>query len=111
MDPMGDQNQSKARLEALTAQLKKAQQERQAKEPQQRQGDGGMGQGLRMGIELVAATLVGAFLGWLLDRWLNTSPWLLILFFLLGVAAGFRNINRITAQMTENAEHIDQKDK
>ncbi|HAD26704.1 MAG TPA: phosphoribosylaminoimidazolecarboxamide formyltransferase, partial [Alphaproteobacteria bacterium] len=47
-----------------------------------------MGVAIRLSTDLVAAVAVGGFLGWLLDRWLGTSPWLLLLFFFLGVAAG-----------------------
>jgi len=38
--------------------------------------------------------LVGAGLGWLLDRWLGTTPWGLIVFLLLGFAAGVLNVMR-----------------
>ena len=46
--------------------------------------------GWAVGIEFVGAVLVSAFIGWLLDRWLGTKPWLMILFLLLGFAAGLR---------------------
>ncbi len=44
--------------------------------------------------ELVAGVLVGAAIGWLLDRWLGISPWGLIVFLLLGFAAGVLNVMR-----------------
>ena len=53
------------------------------------------GIGLRVGTELVAALAVGVLIGWGLDRWLGTSPWLLGLFVLLGGAAGVANIWRL----------------
>ena len=46
--------------------------------------------GWAVGVEFVGAVLVSAFIGWLLDRWLGTKPWLMILFLLLGFAAGLR---------------------
>jgi ATP synthase protein I len=46
--------------------------------------------GWAVGIEFVGAVLVSTFIGWLLDRWLGTKPWLMILFLLLGFAAGLR---------------------
>lgn len=49
---------------------------------------------LRMGADLVAGVLVGAALGWGVDWLLGTSPFGLIVFFLLGFAAGMMNIMR-----------------
>ena len=61
-------------------------------------GDGGgsaMGVGLRVGVELLSAMVVGVGIGWALDRWLHTSPFLLILFVLLGGGAGIANVWRL----------------
>jgi ATP synthase protein I len=57
-----------------------------------------MGRGMRIATELVAGVLVGSVLGWYLDQWLGTKPWLFILFFLLGTAAGMMNIIRQASQ-------------
>jgi len=56
---------------------------------------GGFGFALRIGTDLVAALVVGVGFGVLLDYWLETKPWFLIVFFLLGAAAGFLNIFRL----------------
>ncbi|MBV9756123.1 MAG: AtpZ/AtpI family protein [Alphaproteobacteria bacterium] len=53
--------------------------------------------GLRVGVELVAALVVGVGIGWLLDRWLHTRPVFLAIFVLLGGAAGVRNVYRVFA--------------
>ena len=77
---------------------------RQAREKsdagKRRRDSEGMGAGLRISVELAAAVAVGTGMGIVLDRWLGTSPWLLIVFFILGCAAGFRNVYR-TAQELE----------
>lgn len=48
-------------------------------------------QAMKMGLDLVAGTLVGVVLGLALDKWLGTVPLFLIVFLMLGVAAGLRN--------------------
>ena len=53
-----------------------------------------MARGIRLSAELVAGVLVGAAIGLLLDRWLGVSPWGLIVFLLLGFAAGILNVMR-----------------
>ena len=49
----------------------------------------------RVGLELVAATVIGAGLGYALDRWSGTRPWLLVVGVVLGTAAGFFGIYRL----------------
>jgi ATP synthase protein I len=53
-----------------------------------------MARGMRLSSELVAGVLVGAVIGYLLDRWLGISPWGLIVFVLLGFVAGVLNVMR-----------------
>jgi ATP synthase protein I len=54
----------------------------------------GYAKGFRLSSELVAGVLVGAGLGWLIDRLLGISPWGFIVFLLLGFAAGVLNVMR-----------------
>lgn len=58
-----------------------------------------MGLGLRIGVELVVGVAVGAGGGWALDRWLGTTPWLMMLGLILGFAAGLRNVFRSAETM------------
>jgi ATP synthase protein I len=53
-----------------------------------------LARGFRLSTELVAGVLVGAFIGWALDRWLGISPWGMIVFLLLGFSAGVVNVMR-----------------
>jgi ATP synthase protein I len=61
-----------------------------------------MARGLRLSTELVAAVLVGAGLGWFLDRWLGISPWGMIVLLLLGFAAGVLNVMRAAGVVPDN---------
>ena len=45
-----------------------------------------------VGITMVAATVIGFYAGYALDRFFGTSPWLMLVFLLLGIAAGFKNL-------------------
>ena len=49
----------------------------------------------RVATELVAGVVVGAFIGWALDRWLDTSPLFLLVLFFLGAIAGMLNVWRV----------------
>ncbi|HEU4987773.1 MAG TPA: AtpZ/AtpI family protein [Rhizobiaceae bacterium] len=57
-------------------------------------GIGGFGNALRLSSEFIAGIVVGAGLGWFIDRMAGTSPWGLIVFLLLGFAAGVLNVLR-----------------
>jgi ATP synthase protein I len=56
---------------------------------------GSWGIGFRAGVEVVSALVVGVVIGLLLDRWLGTWPWLFLLFFVAGSAAGILNVYRL----------------
>jgi ATP synthase protein I len=58
--------------------------------------------GFRLSVELVAGVLVGAGIGWLLDRWLGISPLGMIVFLLLGFAAGVLNVMRAAGVVQPN---------
>jgi ATP synthase protein I len=66
----------------------------------------GAGQAINLGFrvltEMVAGVVVGGLIGWQLDKWFNTSPLLLIVFFMLGIAAGFWNVYRIAVPPDRN---------
>jgi ATP synthase protein I len=85
-------------LEELDARLRVAREQQAARggasKNKQASGQVGFGFALRIGSDLVAALIVGVGIGVLLDYWLGTKPWMLVLFFLFGAAAGFLNIFR-----------------
>ena len=56
---------------------------------------GPWGIGFRAGVEVVSALVVGIAIGYGLDRWLGTWPWLFLLFFVAGSVAGMLNVYRL----------------
>jgi len=58
--------------------------------------------GFRLSAELIAGVLVGAGIGWLLDRWLGSSPLGMIVFLLLGFTAGVLNVMRAAGVVRPN---------
>ena len=58
-----------------------------------------MGNAFKLGTELVAAVAVGTIIGFILDSWFGTKPWLIIIFFFLGTAAGILNVFKTANRM------------
>ena len=58
-----------------------------------------MGNAFKLGTELVAAVTIGTIIGFILDSWFDTKPWLIIIFFFLGAAAGMLNVIRAANRM------------
>ena len=58
-----------------------------------------MGSAFKLGTELVAAVAVGTIIGFILDSWFDTKPWLMIIFFFLGAASGMLNVIRTANRM------------
>jgi len=100
----GDRKQLPADEAVLSARFRRLG-ERLGRVNRKRPSDGSEGQrsgadpsaiarGFRLSTELVAGVLVGAAIGWLIDRLLGISPWGMIIFLLLGFAAGVLNVMR-----------------
>ncbi len=60
-----------------------------------------LGSAFKLGTELVAAVAVGTIIGFILDSWFDTKPWLIIIFFFLGTAAGILNVIKTANRMQE----------
>jgi ATP synthase protein I len=50
-------------------------------------------------LTLFASVITTCGIGWLLDRWLGTKPWLMVIGIVLGAAAGFYEFIRLTAKL------------
>ena len=51
----------------------------------------------RVGVELISAVAVGTAIGWGLDHWLETRPWFMLVFIIIGGGAGIINVYRMTS--------------
>ena len=58
-----------------------------------------IGVALKLSTELVAAVAVGTIIGFILDDWFGTKPWLILIFFFVGVAAGIMNVVKSAKSM------------
>ena len=86
----------KTRLKIAKSKLKK-----ELNNDQEKRGSF-MGNAFKLGTELVAAVAVGTIIGFILDSWFDTKPWLIIIFFFLGTAAGILNVIRTANRMQKN---------
>ena len=60
------------------------------------------GKAFQLSTELVSAVLVATIIGFILDNWFGTKPWLIIIFFFIGVAAGIINVIRSAKKMQKD---------
>ena len=65
-------------------------------------GSSSLGTALKLSTEMVAAVFVGSIIGFILDNWFDSKPWLMIIFFFVGVAAGILNVIRSAKLMQKN---------
>ena len=58
-----------------------------------------LGTAFKLSAELVAAVVVGTIIGFILDNWFDTKPWLILIFFFVGVIAGIMNVIKSAKNM------------
>lgn len=97
--PTANEAALSARLDRLNHRLSEVRNDRKNQTDQSGSGAASsnasaLARGFRLSSELIAGVLVGAVIGWGFDRLLSTSPWGLIVFFLLGFTAGVINVMR-----------------
>ena len=83
----------KTRLEIAKSKIKK-----KLEDDKEKKGSF-IGKAFKLGTELVASVAVGTIIGFILDTWFGTKPWLIIIFFFLGAAAGMLNVFRTANRM------------
>lgn len=94
-DPVGED----PRIEALSQRIERAEQTERVRTGQRdEKADANTRLGNRVLAELIGGLAGGALVGWVLDRFLGTQPWLLLVFLFLGIIVAFRNIIRISTQ-------------
>ena len=62
-----------------------------------------------IGLHMVSGIVVGTLIGWGLDSWLETSPWLTGIFMILGIVAGFKNVYVDTKRLIARQKEEDAK--
>ena len=69
------------------------------KDQKDQKSSSSMGTAFKMSTELVSAVAVGTIIGFILDNWFGTKPWLILIFFFVGVAAGIMNVVKTAKKM------------
>lgn len=64
-----------------------------------------------VGISLVAATFIGLAMGYYLDKWLGTSPWMTLIFLGFGIVSGFRNVYILTERELKRQQRDESNDR
>ena len=104
-EPPADEAALSARLQRLGERLGHHHSERPSENDPRRGANAdpsALARGFRLSAEFVAGILVGAALGWLMDRWLKTSPWGMIVLLLFGFTAGVLNLMRAAGAVPHN---------
>jgi ATP synthase protein I len=97
---MSEDDPDARRLAELEERLKRARGPDEV--PQEAPSQSKLGIAFQLVTELLAAVIVGGGIGWALDRVFGTSPILLIVMFLVGVATGMRNVMRTARRLNED---------
>ena len=105
-----DTHSIRQRLDVLGKELETVRARRVPPSADQRARGAAMGQAVRLGTELVAGVAVGGFIGWALDQGFGTAPILMVVFLLLGGAAGIIGVMRTAKRMQEAAGPLPGKD-
>lgn len=100
---MSPEDDLSERRERLSQSLEKRRDQEELVKRKARSNDAsGYAQAMRLSTDFVAGVVVGSGIGWFVDQWLDTTPWGLIVFLLLGFVAGVLNVLRSAGLMVEH---------
>ena len=93
LNPIMPRDTFKTRLEIAKKKLSKRNLDKN------KQSKSSIGQAFKMSTELVSAVVVGTIIGFILDKTFGTKPWLILIFFFVGVIAGIVNVFKSAKNM------------
>ena len=88
-------------IKEIKEKVKKLKDELKSKELK-KEGSSSMGIALKMGTEFVAAVFVASFIGFHVDKWPQTTPIFIIIFFIIGSVAGILNVVRSSKMINKD---------
>ena len=91
---MANLNDFKTRLKIAKKKLKNS-----SENTDNNRNSSSMGSAFKLSTDLVAHVAVGTIIGFILDSWFDTKPWLIIIFFFLGSIAGILNVIKTAQKM------------
>jgi ATP synthase protein I len=107
-----DKSDNKAKAASLSErirQLEESQEPARLNNNRATMSSNGLAMAGRVTTELVAGLVVGTGVGWALDQWLDTTPFLMVVMFFLGAAAGMMNVWRALTGRGMAAGFFDEK--
>lgn len=104
---MTNENDELPPLESLDARIRQVREASEITSPKPTQASDGKALALKSGTEMMAGVGVGAFIGYYLDDFFGTRPWLMIVFILLGFAGGVVNLYRAVMKVSPLREELE----
>lgn len=89
-------------LKNLKSEIDKLKKEVKVDEPDQKKSSSSIGIAMKMGTEFVAAVFVASFIGFQIDKFLETTPLFIIIFFIIGSVAGILNVVRSSKMINKD---------
>ena len=100
----------KRRLHDLEGKMRDARARHEPASSEAQDRGSAMGEALKLATEMIAGVAVGGFIGWALDRLVGTAPILMVVFLILGAAAGILNVIRTAERRQAAAGPLPGKD-
>ncbi|WP_420411914.1 AtpZ/AtpI family protein [Roseibium sp.] len=110
LDKVASEADLSERRDRLNRMLDGQRKAEEAEQKAKKSDSSGYGQAMKLSSEFISGIVVGGGLGWFVDQWLGTTPFGLIVFLLIGFAAGVLNVMRAAGRIAEPEQRVKRDD-